>query len=40
VLRVVGQSLNEADVPEEKADLLHAIHDRIVVAGPVGQVGA
>ena len=33
-LRVLGQSLNEADVPEEKADLLHAIYDRIVVAGP------
>lgn len=24
----------EAHVPEEKADLLHAIYERIVVAGP------
>ena len=33
-LRSLGESLNEADVPEEKADLLHAIDDRITVAGP------
>lgn len=33
-LRTLGQSLKEADVPAEKADLLHAIYERIVVAGP------
>lgn len=33
-LRALGESLKEADVPEEKADLLHAINERIVVAGP------
>jgi hypothetical protein len=32
-LRALGQSLTHADVPEEKADLVHAIHDRVVVAG-------
>ena len=29
-----GESLEEADVPEEKADLLHAIYERIVGRGP------
>lgn len=33
-LRTLGESLKEADVPEEKSDLLHAIYERIVVAGP------
>jgi Asp-tRNA(Asn)/Glu-tRNA(Gln) amidotransferase A subunit family amidase len=33
-LRTLGESLKEADVPEEKADLGHAIYGRIVVAGP------
>jgi hypothetical protein len=33
-LRTLGESLKEADVPEEKADLPHAIYERIVVAGP------
>jgi hypothetical protein len=33
-LRVLGQSLKEADVPAEKSNLLHAIYERIVVAGP------
>ncbi len=33
-LRTLGESLKEADVPEEKADLLHAIYERIVDAGP------
>jgi hypothetical protein len=32
-LRVLGQTLAHGDVPEEKADLVHAIYDRIVVAG-------
>ncbi len=27
-------SVAEADVPEEKADLIHAVYDRVVVAGP------
>ena len=33
-LRALGQSLNEADVPADKADLLHAICEDIVIAGP------
>ena len=33
-LRTLGESLKEADVPQEKADLLHTIYERIVVAGP------
>ena len=33
-LRTLGEFLKEADVPEEKADLLHAIYERIVVARP------
>jgi hypothetical protein len=32
-LRALGQSVSRADAPEEKADLVHAIYDRIVVAG-------
>ena len=29
-----AESFHAADAPEEKADLLHAIYDRITVAGP------
>jgi hypothetical protein len=32
-LRVLAESWGAADVPEAKADLLHAIYERIVVAG-------
>ncbi len=32
--RILGQSIRDADVPEEKADLLHAIYERVSVAGP------
>jgi hypothetical protein len=32
-LRVLAEAWHTADVQEEKADLLHAIYDRIVVAG-------
>jgi hypothetical protein len=33
-LRVFAESWRNADVPEARADLLHAIYERIVVAGP------
>ena len=33
-LRALGESFQAADVPKEKADLIHAIYDRITVAGP------
>ena len=33
-LRALGESFQAADVPKEKADLMHAIYDRITVAGP------
>jgi hypothetical protein len=33
-LRVLGQTIRDADVPEEKADVLHAIYERVSVAGP------
>ena len=33
-LRALAESIQEADVPEEKADLMHAIYERITVAGP------
>ena len=33
-LRALGETWNHADVPQQKADLLHAIYERIVVAGP------
>ena len=33
-LRAFAESWRAADVPEAKADLLHAIYERIVVAGP------
>jgi hypothetical protein len=32
-LRVLAETWTDADVPEAKADLLHAIYERIVVAG-------
>ena len=33
-LRALSETVQHADVPEEKADLMHAIYERIVVAGP------
>ncbi|OFW52329.1 MAG: hypothetical protein A2V75_06050 [Actinobacteria bacterium RBG_16_70_17] len=33
-LRALGESLHAPDAPKEKADLVHAIYDRITVAGP------
>ena len=33
-LRALGESVQIADVPKEKADLMHAIYERITVAGP------
>ena len=33
-LRALGETWDRPDVPQEKADLLHAIYERIVVAGP------
>ena len=33
-LRAFGEAWARADVPEAKADVLHAIYERIVVAGP------
>ena len=33
-LRALGETLHSADVPEAKSDLVHAIYERIVVAGP------
>ena len=33
-LRALGETLRAADVPEAKSDLLHAIYERIAVAGP------
>ncbi len=32
-LRALGETCQRADVPQEKADLLHAIYERIVIAG-------
>ena len=34
-LRALGESFQAADVPKEKADLMHAIYERITVAGPL-----
>jgi DNA invertase Pin-like site-specific DNA recombinase len=34
-LRVLGTTWRDADAPEAKADLLHAIYERITVAGPL-----
>ena len=33
-LRALGESMQSADVSKEKADLMHAIYERITVAGP------
>ena len=33
-LRALSESIQVADVPKEKADLMHAIYERITVAGP------
>jgi len=33
-LRALSESVQTADVPKEKADLMHAIYERITVAGP------
>ena len=33
-LRALGESFQVADVPKEKAELMHAIYERITVAGP------
>jgi hypothetical protein len=33
-LRALGESFQAADVPKEKADLMHAIYERITAAGP------
>jgi len=33
-LQALGETLRSADVPEAKVDLIHAIYERIVVAGP------
>ena len=33
-LRALSESIQVADVPQEKADLMHAIYERITVAGP------
>jgi DNA invertase Pin-like site-specific DNA recombinase len=33
-LRALSESVQLADVPKEKADLMHAIYERITVAGP------
>jgi hypothetical protein len=33
-LRALGESLQATDASKEKADLMHAIYDRITVAGP------
>ena len=33
-LRALSESVQPADVPKEKADLMHAIYERITVAGP------
>lgn len=32
-LRILGETWQHADVPQEEADVLHAIYDRIVVSG-------
>jgi hypothetical protein len=33
-LRALAKSVQQADVPKERADLMHAIYERITVAGP------
>ena len=32
--QALGESFQAADVPQEKEELLHAIYERITVAGP------
>ena len=34
-LRILGQSIRDADVREEKADVLHAIYERVSVGTKV-----
>ena len=34
MLRAIGESLQAPEKSKEKADVLHAIYDRITVAGP------
>jgi hypothetical protein len=33
-LRAIGEAIHFADLPTECADAVHAVHERIVVAGP------
>ena len=33
-LQALAESVQQADVPKERADLMHAIYERIVIAGP------
>jgi hypothetical protein len=33
-LRAFGEAIKKADLPAERADLIHAVYERIVVAGP------
>jgi DNA invertase Pin-like site-specific DNA recombinase len=33
-LRAFGDAIRDADIPAERADLIHAVYERIVVAGP------
>ncbi len=33
-LRMIGEAIRQADLPVERAELVHAIYERIVVAGP------
>ena len=33
-LRALAESIQQADVPKERAELMHAIYDRVTVAGP------
>ena len=33
-LQAIAESVQQADVPKERSDLMHAIYERIVIAGP------
>ena len=33
-LQGIGEAVQNADLPAERADLIHAVYDRIIVAGP------
>jgi hypothetical protein len=33
-LRALGEALQSSDTSAEKAELIHAIHERVMVAGP------